>query len=215
MGRKVNREKQGPFFCPSVATLPSPPHLFPLGLSINKWEQDLNSPINLEGPPSQDWKAHQRSPCSPQGSLPTIQLVLSSYLQPVSSTCIPDSSSPNRNSPFLLPLPSLSCKFLPHMPLGRRRACLISVLKLCSCVDWRKQSAESLEERQKKSDSVLPHEDPFSTCPSWHTMTCPRMSPCLHHPCCSPTPIRMARHRSPGHYPIPRKDRFMEFPTRP
>lgn len=123
--------------------------------------------------------------------------------------------SPNPNSPFLLPLPSLPCKFLPPVPLGRRRAeaCLIAVLILCSCVDWRKQSAESLEERQNKSDSVPPHEDPFSTCPSWHTMTCRRMSPCLHHSMPPPSPIRMAGLRSPGALSHPKERQAYGVPT--
>lgn len=42
----VNREKQGPLFCPPVSTLPFLPHLFLLGLPVSKWEQGLPFSIN-------------------------------------------------------------------------------------------------------------------------------------------------------------------------
>lgn len=53
--------------------------------------------------------------------------------------------------------------------------------------DWRKQSAESLEERQKRVTVFLPTESPLHT-PSWHPTACGGMSPRLPHSMLPPRP---------------------------
>lgn len=78
--------------------------------------------------------------------------------------------------------------------------------------DWRKQSAESLEERQKRVTVFLPTESPLHT-PSWHPTACGGMSPRLPHSMLPPAPVSMAGHRSPGAFSHPKERRVYGVPT--
>ena len=104
-------------------------------------------------------------------------LVLNLSPPPVSQN-----APPTPTSPFILPSPSGPANPCPsgHLtgvqrPVRWPRSS--NTLQVCG----RGEQSLSHLKTYRKSDTLSPHGDPFSTCPSRHAVTCRRLFPCLHH----------------------------------